>query len=153
MILDRSDDFSFELVIVGYQFPELADGEDDSNWLNVKIVVRHPQGAWSAVDPALLTYEVSELVDWLRALSSGDRETLEMYFLEPCLSFRLRHGAQGDELEVELAHEFRPPWAKDIDQSAVLLFPLNQDDLFAAAESLYQQLATYPQRAGRSDPA
>ena len=82
MILDRSDDFYFEMMIVGYQFPELVDAEDDSNWLNVKIVVRHPQGAWSAVDPALLTYEASELANWLRAIGSGDRETLEMYFLD-----------------------------------------------------------------------
>ena len=55
-----------------------ADAEDDSNWLNVKIVVKHPQGAWPIVAPALLTYEVRELPDWLRAIGSGDREKRDM---------------------------------------------------------------------------
>jgi hypothetical protein len=39
MRLER-DEFSFELLIVGYQFPELAEAEYDSNWHNIKIVVR-----------------------------------------------------------------------------------------------------------------
>ena len=149
MRLER-DEFSFELLIVGYQFPELADAEYDSNWLNVKIIVRHPEGDWSARDPALLTYEVQELAEWLRAVGSGGRETQEMAFLEPCLSFRVRSGdKRTDELEIELAYEFRPPWAKDIDESATMLFPLNEVDLFTAAESLEHQLSKYPQRAER----
>jgi hypothetical protein len=87
-------------MIVGYQFPEVAEAEYDSNWLMVKIVVRHPDGDWSAVDPALLTYEVRELADWLRVVGSGSRETREMAFLEPCLSFRDRSGdKRTDELE------------------------------------------------------
>ena len=66
MRLER-DEFSFELLIVGYQFPELADADYDSNWLNVKIIVSivversdrikdsRLTTAWSALDPALLT--------------------------------------------------------------------------------------------------
>ncbi len=149
MRLER-DQFCFELLIVGYQFPELAEAEYDSNWLNVKITARHPEGDWSAVDPALLTYEVSELADWLRAAGAGRLETRAMAFLEPCLSFKVRSGIERtDELELELAHEFRPPWAKDIDQSATMLFPLNEIDLTSAAYSLEHQLANYPQRAER----
>src|SRR5262249_16252489 len=98
------DQFYFELLIVGYQFPELADAAYDSNWLNVNIGVKHPEGEWSAVDPALLTYEVNELADWLRAVGAGRREIREMSFLEPCLSFRVRSGDNGtDELAIELA--------------------------------------------------
>jgi len=100
----------------------------------------------SALDPALLTYEVRELADWLRSVESGRREGRDISFLEPCLSFHLR---TPDELEVELSHEFRPPWAKDLDQSAVLLFRLNEVNLSSAVESLDQQLAKYPQRAER----
>lgn len=144
------DEFSFELLIVGYQFPELAEAEYDSNWLNVKIVVRHPEGDWSALDPALLTYEVRELAEWLCAVGSGRRDTREMAFLEPCLLFKVRSGDERtDELEIELSYEFRPPWAKDIDQSAVILFPLNEVDLSSAADSLEHQLTRYPQRGER----
>ena len=144
------DDFCFELLIVGYEFPEIGQAEYDSNWLDVKIVVRHPQGDWSTNDAALLTYEVSELADWLRAIGTGRAETREMTFLEPCLSFQIRSAdGKTDELEIELAHELGPPWAKDIDQSAVMLFPLNRIDLSSAADSLEHQLAKYPQRAER----
>jgi hypothetical protein len=150
MRFERNDGVSFELLIVGYQFPDLAEAEYDSNWLNVKIVVRHPEGDWSALDPALLTYEVRELADWLCAVACGRRDPREMAFLEPCLSFMVRSGDEAtDELEIELAYEFRPPWAKDVDQSAVMLFPLNETDLSLAVESLERQLARYPQRAER----
>jgi hypothetical protein len=73
-----------------------------------------------------------------------------MSFLEPCLSFKVRSGdKRSDELEIELAHEFRPSWAKDIDQSAVMLFLLSEIDLSSAADSLEHQLSKYPQRTER----
>ena len=49
--------------LVGYQFPDLEDDEYDSNWLNVKIEVSNERGKWSAIDPALLTYEVEWLIE------------------------------------------------------------------------------------------
>lgn len=143
------DAFCFELRIVGYQFPELAEAQDDSNWLNVKIVVNHPKGDWSAVDPALLTYEVSRLAGWLRAVGKGQLETREMGFIEPCLTFKVYSGGTADELKIELAHEFRPPWMKDIDHSAKLSFHISEIDLSVAADSLDRQLAKYPRRGNR----
>ena len=50
-----------ELTLVGYQFPHLATVPWDSNWLNVRVRVQHPQGNWTAQDPCLLTYDVAGL--------------------------------------------------------------------------------------------
>ena len=134
--------------LLGYQFPELEDDEYDSNWLNVKIEVSNQQGKWSAIDPALLTYEVQWLIDWLRALSGGNHDKPQIWFTEPCLSFYLSP-AEGDpeKLVIELAQGFAPPWAtKDPGEQHQIEFPLTSIDLIAAAQSLENQLRRYPQR-------
>lgn len=145
------DNSSFTMSLVGYQFPELEGEEDDSNWLNVKIEVSNQRGKWSAIDPALLTYEVEWLIDWLRALSAGNYVERESGFFEPCLSFHLSP-AEGDpdELVIELSHGFAPPWTtKGSGEQHQIVFPLTSIDLTGAAQSLENQLRRYPQRAER----
>ena len=136
---------------VGYQFPELEEVEYDSNWLNVKIGVSHQRGKWSTTDPALLTYEVKWLIDWLRALSAGKYDNRHLWFTEPCLSFHLSPAeGEPDKLVIELSHEFRPPWAtRDLDEQHQIVFPLTSIDLVGAARSLESQLRRYPQRTER----
>lgn len=137
--------------LLGYQFPELEDVEYDSNWLNVKIEVSHQRGKWSAIDPALLTYEVQWLIDWLRALSAGKYDKRHLWFTEPCLSFHLSP-AEGDpdKLVIEFSHEFEPPWAtKDPDEQHQIEFSLTSIDLIGAAQSLENQLRRYPRRTER----
>lgn len=58
MKLSGNNDTYFEMSVVGYQFPELANEDYDSNWLNMSISVSHPNGSWMAIDPSLLTYEL-----------------------------------------------------------------------------------------------
>ena len=141
---------SFAMTLLGYQFPDLAHDPYDSNWLNVKIEVNQEQGNWSATDPTLLTYEIAELIDWLRAVSTGEYSERELEFLEPYISFYLGP-AEGapDKLVVELAHYFVPPWANDDPfERYQIAFPLASIDLLDAAQSLESQLSRYPQRAG-----
>jgi hypothetical protein len=147
----KVDNNSFMMSLVGYQFPELEDVEYDSNWLNVKIAVSHQGGKWSTVDPALLTYEVQSLIDWLRAVSARQYDNRHLVFMEPCLSFDLSP-AEGDpdKLVIELSHEFRPPWAsEDPDGEYEIVFSLTSIDLTFAAQSLENQLRRYPQRTER----
>jgi len=142
---------SFMMSLVGYQFPELEDVEYDSNWLNVKIVVSHQGSKWSTTDPALLTYEVQWLIDWLRAVSARKYDNRHLWFTEPCLSFHLSP-AEGDpdKFVIELSHEFRPPWAsEDLDEEYEIVFSLTSIDLICAAQSLEDQLRRYPQRTER----
>ena len=151
MELKVNDNCSFMMSLVGYQFPELEDVEYDSNWLNVKIAVNHKRGKWSTIDPALLTYEVQRLIDWLRAVSALEYDNRHLVFMEPCLSFHLSP-AEGDpdKLVIELSHEFRPPWAsEDVDEEYEIVFSLRSIDLSCAAQSLENQLRRYPQRTER----
>ena len=139
------------MTLVGYQFLELQYVEYDSNWLNVKIEATNERGRWSAIDPALLTYEVAWLIDWLRAVSAGNYEEREQEFLEPGVSFHLSPmEGEPHDLVIELAYDFKPPWATyDRDEQQQLFFPLTSVDLISAAQSLENQLRQYPQRTVR----
>ena len=138
-------DYSFALTLTGYQFPSLKDVPYDSNWLNVKIDVHHPDGDWTAVDPALLTYDVQRLADWFRNLTAGGERSID--FLEPCLQFETARDQDSSEvLKVTLAYEFRPPWSKSFEDEIELIFPLATIDLIKAADDLERELARYPQR-------
>jgi len=138
----------FALAIEGYQFPELAHKDYDSNWLNISIDVKHTRGRWQAADPALLTYEIESLAQWLGTIAAGRRDKRHQWFLEPCLSFHVPDNPERDEeLTIEFSHEFSPPWASgDLDELHLLAFPVRELDLLSAAASLREQLKVYPQR-------
>jgi hypothetical protein len=102
----------FELTVVSYQFPELADDGLDSNWLDVKIDVVSHQGSWSCTDPTLLTDEVESLASWLEAIAAAQPHDKAISFLEPNLCFELRDES-GDNLTLRVWFELesRPIWA------------------------------------------
>lgn len=143
-------DGSFDLTILGYQFPELAAESYDSNWLRVRAAVRHPRGSWTAHDPCLLTYEAARLAEWLEAVAVGAAADAEVSFLEPSLAFALREGSQGRlVVRAYFQFEFRPPWAVDLHEAAVLDVPADADTLHSAASALRVQLRAFPQRTER----
>ncbi|WP_041231826.1 WapI family immunity protein [Deinococcus peraridilitoris] len=49
---------SFQLDLVGYQFPHLTSQEWDSDWLRVRVRLQHAARVWKLTDPALTTFEV-----------------------------------------------------------------------------------------------
>jgi hypothetical protein len=151
MRLSLGNNYAFNMQLVGYQFPELANVPYDSNWLNVRIDIQHPDGNWTAVDPALLTYEAQRLADWLRNLAAGRRDQGDICFLEPCLEFDVVASEGSSEaLKVILAQEFRPPWFTSVDNEEFeLTFPLVAIALLDAAEQLEADLARYPQRTAQ----
>ena len=145
---------SFHLTILGYQFPD-AEGETyDANWLRIRIDVSGPNGAWSATDPALLTYEVARLADWLEAQQTGAAKTPAVSFLELMLLFRVvEHSSEGEKaLRVHFGAFVKPSWSSEGSagqENLWLDFPLSQIDLAAAAKELRAELKRYPQRAER----
>ena len=148
--LIRSDGAAFELVIAGYEFPHEHAAEYDSNWLNVAINVKEPRGSWRAVDPALLTYEVARLAEWLGDVASGRPTTREIGFMEPNLALELR-GEPSTELRIILRLDFRPAWwePRAGEDEYHLDFPIDSVALRAAANGLQAQLSRFPQRAPR----
>lgn len=151
MRLQAGDGTSLRLAIVGYEFPEEADAEYDSNWLMVRLSVTLPQGSWTATHPFLLTYEVAELATWLEEVADDKQTENEIWFVEPNIRFQVVETPMGRScLRAYFAAECRPPWAYLIeypegDQFAE--FALQELDLYQAAESLRAQLARYPPRA------
>lgn len=149
MNLSAADGSTFTLRILGYQFPELDAEPYDSNWLNIKIHVRVPAGAWSATTACLLTYEISELADWLEAMQEGRPAEDFWDFTEPNLQFALVVApGQQPRLRIAFALECRPPWARGwaFGTPVWAEFPLAEVDLRRAANALRSQLQTYPQR-------
>jgi hypothetical protein len=142
---------TFELKVLGYQFPELETAEYDSDWLRILIAAETPQGRrWSATDPSILTYELRELADWLARLGSTEPCAPELDFTEPNLSFQvIREGASEQVLRVFFELELRPGWAARAtapEEDLWLDFPIEPGMLGAAATSLREQLARYPER-------
>ena len=150
MIFTSSEDMSFELRVIGYQFPAEQIADYDSNWLNIRIDVRHSLGHWSRTDPALLTYEVQRLAEWFIALAAGDRAQTQRSFLEPNLSFELV-GDDTEKLRISFRLEFSPPWTQGGhgEERPYVEFPLGGINLEAAAASLLEELSRFPQRASR----
>jgi len=151
MRFETEDGQSLELRILGYQFPDLETEDYDSNWLNIEGKVAHVRGSWQFCDPCLLTYEASELADWLDALAS-DPCSGTLTFIEPNLSFRSLESPAGTRLRVYFELEARPPWAPfdvgDEGQCWIDL-PVSTSELRLAGAALRDQLTVYPQRAAR----
>jgi hypothetical protein len=141
-------DMAFELRIVGYQFPDEATADYDSNWLVIEGVVTHPRGSWRFSDPSLLTYEVARLAEWLEEVASGTEAQPGCTFIEPNLTFEAVGAGAARALRVSFAIEARPAWAKRSDD-VYLDFPLSGLDLAGAVGSLRRQLGEFPQRAER----
>jgi hypothetical protein len=148
----ESADALFELQIRGYQFPVMESEDYDSNWLRIHGTVRHPRGSWTFEDPCLLTYEVAALATWLEQISTNGFADDRIGFIEPNLEFRWFHESGGEILRVYFELESRPAWAPSTSVGELDLwidFHLGENDLGAAAKSLRNGLAKYPQRAVR----
>lgn len=165
---------SFELKILGYQFPEISSDPYDSEWLNIQISIHHSEGHWQdwvRLDPSLETLEIQHLIEWLREVASHStvfkhwrsaRLESRVFFTEPNLSFEAHSNVYGEQelaLRVYLAAETLPPFKKDLQHieldkreeiSEVWIdFPVNASDLEQAAQSLTEQLASFPIRTNR----
>jgi len=79
-----------ELSVLGYEFPEKTDDEWDSNWLLIHINVVSNEKQWDITDPAITSFELKWLIDWINNISENKIEKYKwMDFTEPCISFEL----------------------------------------------------------------
>ena len=150
MLLRGIDNTEFEMKVVGYQFPHLEHEQYDSDWLNIKIRVKLPQGSWTAIDPSLLTRELVSLTEWLESIADGKRVDSEESFIEPNLRFELLE-EEPKRLRVYFELESRPSWAP-FDGAGMddlwAEFEINAEELREAAASLGEDLKQFPTRVG-----
>ena len=142
------DNQSVKLIVTNYEFPNTKDREYDGNWLVIYLKVKSNLGNWQTSDSSLLTWELENIISWLKELSQNQqpkRSVLE--FIEPNLSFTLKNKAT-DKLKSISIHfdlESRPQSAKDdVDYYVECL--LNNEELMQTATELSDELAKYPIR-------
>jgi len=138
---------TFDLMIEGYQFPEITTDDWDSNWLMVCGQVKHPQGAWNFCDPCLTTFELEQLAEWFDGVAKGNVDSDNGYFTEPNLHFEYVT-MPISAIQVTFAHESAPPWLgrEERFDGAIIRFPLTLNDSGAASRSLRAILSKFPAR-------
>ncbi|MEM9081434.1 MAG: hypothetical protein AAGC74_12160 [Verrucomicrobiota bacterium] len=149
MKLVKDSTRSFALHVAGYQFPELENEDYDSNWLNIRIDVLHPEGSWTATDPSLLTYELRELGTWLASITKNPAESSEIDFIEPNLKFQYRAESDPQILRILFELESRPGWAPSDGAGMEDLWvdiPFAREDFESAAAAIAEECRRFPQR-------
>ncbi|WP_223642333.1 hypothetical protein [Corallococcus sp. EGB] len=145
MLFENKRGERFALRLVGYQFP---DGDDALNWLNIEIDAVFASVAWRATDPALETFEVAALADWLEGLAAEAPTQESLHFTEPNLVFkRLAGDGREVHVRVQVRGELRPRPAIDSFGAKVHAdFALDAVALRRASGSLRVQLQRFPPR-------
>ena len=152
MRLFGKNGLSFDLVIDGYQFPELTNDEHDSNWLFVRGEVRYSGGGWSFRAPCLETFEVRALAVWLDSIARGRPPAATCWFTEPHLAFEYQSDPEP-AVVIHFTHASAPPWQGSDERLPhfALSFDLVLNDLATAASDLRAFLATFPERGGQDE--
>lgn len=174
MVLLREGRVGLSLNLISYQFPELEDQEWDSDWLNVRLHLQYGDRLWERLDPALTTFEVQWLVEWLDEVAAHsavfgswrhNRLVTRVFFTEPCLGFEVLNGhPTGAPMTFRcyLSAEFLPPFKQlcshvPLDQEVDevwLDFGVDKAQLRALTAQWREQLNRFPVRAGlRSTPS
>jgi hypothetical protein len=150
MRLKAGSSVAFELIILRYQFPDVHEDRWDSNWLVVLGKVATNDGnSWHFTDPAVTTFELADLADWLRDVAVRENTYNDFEFTEPKLGFFLKTDPQPT-LRVKFAHESAPPWVSEHERVAGVFvdFPLSEADVAVAADELREALNDFPIRGG-----
>ena len=153
MRLRGAEDTEFEMKVTGYQFSHLKQEPYDSDWLNIHVDVAHPRGDWSKTDACLLTFELSQLIDWLRSIADECPEHAQIDFMEPELWFEW-FGGDRNALRIYLHYSLRPSWSpyhgKNEEEELFVEFEVMPKDLRSFADYLSKELQRFPVRVGIS---
>ena len=137
-----------ELKIINYQYPEITDGDWDSNCLNIYLKVKSDVGNWQTVDPSLTTWDVKRLINWFDNLSNNIQpEYTDICFLEPNISFELMGSFDSETktIRIKFDLESRPQSATD-DKEYFVDFIADNNELKSIVVDLQKELEKYPER-------
>jgi hypothetical protein len=145
-------DRALEVSPLSYQF---ARGDDltDANWLIVRMTMVDGPRRWSTTDPAFLTWELAQLIGWLRDVASGvARRSDEWGGIEPLLQFEAEGSGEAVRLRALCSLEFHPqfqswdnPDTREIYPDPVSVeFTPAVETLEQFADGLERELARFP---------
>jgi len=143
-----TDNQIVELIIENYQFPEIEDGDWDSNWLNIFLRVESKLGKWQTFDPSLTTWEFQEIIDWFEDLSKNQKPKFSLLtFTEPNLTFELlNHPAEIiKSIRINFELELKPKSAIDEKKYFVDILADNET-INQIIKGLKEEINDYPER-------
>ena len=139
----------FQLVVVGYQHPDLHEDRWDSNWLLVNGSVTAAGEKWAFTDPCVTTFELADFAAWFDELADDGTQPSSFAFTEPNLKFTFTpwpHPA----VQLTLTQESAPPSLPDPDRArgVTVEFPMPPSKTVALAAEIRRILMDYPIRGG-----
>jgi hypothetical protein len=149
MIFKGINNQSIQLNIINYEFPDYIDElyvQFDSNWLIVNIKVLSNFGIWEATDPALLTSDFQQMINWFDNLSKNNEpNTTELIFTEPIFLLFLEnsHNDMIKKIRIQFEAEFK---LKGYDQDCFIEIHANNEELSRISNELRKELSKFPAR-------
>lgn len=104
MLLKSRDGNELGIVPLSFEFPEVRDSDDPSNWLEVEVSVKSALGVGIAVVPLMRTSDMLFFAAWLNDLVDHrpGASVVAEYMLFPEPNLQLRYAADlGDEIKLE----------------------------------------------------
>ncbi len=133
--------------IIDYQFPNIMDEIYDANWLNIKFDAVREGKTYSIIEPALLTWEMIELIHWLKSIYNKEDVLKGIDFIEPTISFELKsYGEKYIRIMVILECKHKSLWDEDRRGYTSLIINCNYNDFNTCIEELTMQASKYPKR-------
>jgi hypothetical protein len=147
VVESQMGDSSFSLEIIGYEFPGLFESRHKANKILIILTARNLEGSWSSKKPALLTWEVEEIIQWARG---GFRLEPLLMFVNPSLQLYAEPmSADSVHLQLTLSEDLLPAWHAHAPIILDLIVKLHTMREFAA--DLESELAKYPYRSTDKD--
>jgi hypothetical protein len=148
---DGTGNESFELRVLGYEFPTVNEGYD-ANWLTISVRVRSAGASWTASCACILSWDLAALENWLDDLASD--EAASWSGLEPDLALRSLGLSRGRAVvAVELSYglcNLKPTSAAGPSRD-VLVVNVPIAALGEAKEEVQRCLASYPPRGTQGE--
>ena len=131
---------SFKCYIVDYENPK-------ENWCLLKIRVEQDGKVFEAIDPAIETTELPNLLNWFRCLSERKLpEYARLTFTEPCIGFEFLNNKNGTvRISIVLSHELRPKLMND-EEDYKIIFDLDDKDFENILYGITNTIAKFPIR-------
>ena len=129
MYIGQAGENQIELLVEGYQNPDVAQNYFEANWLMISLKVQTPQAQWQAKAPAILSNELNRFIAWLQAIGEDVAQNRFFDFEDPslyvCMTERTNHTII---LEFHLHLDFRYPKEEQHETRVAITMELAQLD-------------------------